>query len=190
VRETLAVRLPAAVGAKETETVHVAFTASIDGLVGQLLVCVKSGAFVPVTEISVIVSGPVPVFLTVDVCAALLVPTCCEPKVRLAGVSVTAGAGAAPVPVSDTLCGLPAASSPIWMLAVRVPAALGVKVVEIVQAALTASVEGLNGHVFVWAKSPAFAPLTPTLEIVKGAVPELVSVTDCAALVVPVSCEP
>jgi len=100
---------------------------------------------------SVIVSGAVPVFFTVELWTALLVPTCCDPKLRLEGVSVTAGAGAVPVPLSATLCGLPVASSATWMLAVRVPAALGVNVVEIVQVALTASVAGLRGHVLVCA---------------------------------------
>src|SRR2546425_8303755 len=76
------------------------------------------------------------------------------------------------------------------MLALRLPAAVGVKVTEIVQLAPAASVLGLSGQVFVWAKSLAFAPLTATVLIVSAAVPELVSVTFCAALVVPTACCP
>ena len=97
-----------------------------------------------------IVNGAVPVFWTVDVWTPLLVPTCCDPKLRLDGVSVTAGAGAVPVPVSATLCEPPAASSATWTLAVRVPDVLGVNVTETVHVPFTASVAGASGHVFVW----------------------------------------
>ena len=61
----------------------------------------------------------------------------------------------------------------------------GAKVTEIVQLALAANVLGADGQVFVCAKSLAFVPVTPMLVIVSGAVPELVSVTFCAVLVVP-----
>jgi hypothetical protein len=93
-----------------------------------------------------ITSGAVPVFWSVELWAALVVPVSCEPKVRLVGVRVTAGA--VPVPVRATLCGLPAASSVTVMPALRLPAAVGEKVTEIVQLALAASVVG---HVFVCA---------------------------------------
>src|SRR5260370_1438951 len=69
-------------------------------------------------------------------------------------------------------------------LAPRLPLALGVNVTLIVQEALAASVLGLSGHGLVWAKSPAFVPVTAMLLIVKAAVPLLVSVTVLAALVV------
>jgi hypothetical protein len=46
-------------------------------------------------------SGAVPVFFSVDDCAALVVPSSCELKVRLPGVRVTAGA--VPVPLSATV---------------------------------------------------------------------------------------
>jgi hypothetical protein len=45
----------------------------------------------------------------------------------------------APVPLRATLCGEPVASSVIVILAVRVPAAVGVKVTEIVQLAPAAT---------------------------------------------------
>ena len=54
---------------------------------------------------------------------------------------VTAGSGAIPVPVSATLCGEAAALSARLSEAVSVPAATGLKVIEIVQEALAASVE-------------------------------------------------
>lgn len=107
------------------------------------------------------------------------------PKLRLVGFSVTPGAETVPVPDNATLCGLPVALSAIVTLALRLPVAEGVKVTPIAQLLPAASVLGLIGHVFVWAKSPAFVPPTPMLVMVSGAAPLLVSVTDCAALVVP-----
>ena len=107
------------------------------------------------------------------------------PKLSEVGLSVTAGAGVTPVPVSGRLCGLSAASSAILTLALRAPFAEGVKVTLRMQFAPAASVFGLMGQVFVWAKSPALVPLTETLVMVSAAVPLLVSVTVCAALVVP-----
>ena len=44
-----------------------------------------------------------PLFVSVEVAAPLVVPTCCDANVRVAGLMVTAGAGAVPVPVSVTL---------------------------------------------------------------------------------------
>jgi hypothetical protein len=94
---TLAARLPVVVGLKLTVIVHVAFTATD---AGQSFVCVKSPGSVPTRVMPLIVSGAVPVFRSVDVCAALVEPTSCEPKARLAGVSVTAEA--VPVPERAT----------------------------------------------------------------------------------------
>lgn len=70
----------------------------------------------------------------------------------------------APVPLSVTLCGVPVALSAIVTLAERLPVTDGANVAEIVHVAFTASVAGLTGQVFVCAKSPAFAPVIPTLE--------------------------
>ena len=90
---TAAVRLPVAAGVKVTLMVQVALAAR---LAGQSLDCAKSAALVPATAIALIVSGPVPVFRRVEACGALVAPTPCEPKARVAGVSVTAGAGPPP----------------------------------------------------------------------------------------------
>jgi len=95
----------------------------------------------------VIVNGAVPELLSVVLCDALVVPTGCDEKVRLVGVRVTAGA--VPLPVSGTVCGLPVALSVTEMLAVRLPVAVGVKVTEMVQLAPAASVLGLSGQVLV-----------------------------------------
>ena len=93
------------------------------------------------------------------------------------GLSVTAGAETTPVPLRETLCGLPAALSLILTLALRAPEAEGENVTRMVQLALAASELGASGQVVVSPKSAAFVPATPMLLIVNAAVPELVRVT-------------
>ena len=85
---TVARRLPWSVGVKVTEIVQVALTAR---LAGQLLDCAKSDEFGPATVIPEMASGAVPEFRRVEACAAPVVPWICDPKLRLVGVSVTAG---------------------------------------------------------------------------------------------------
>jgi hypothetical protein len=133
------------------------------------------------------VRGAVPVFFRVADWDALVVPTSCEPKARLVGVSVTAGAGAAPDPPSVTACGAPGASSAMLTFAARLPAVVGEKVTVIVHVAFTSS-EG--GQSFVWPKSPGSLPASPMLVMPSGALPLFLSVAVCAVLVVPTSCEP
>jgi hypothetical protein len=146
--ETLAERLPAEPGVKVTETVHVALAASVAGETGQSFDCAKSAAFAPVIAMPLIESGPVPELRTEIVCAAAVVPTRCEPKARLVGESAIP-AVAVPVPVRDSVCGLPVALSVTVTAAVRVPAAVGENVTEIVHVALAASVAGAIGQVVV-----------------------------------------
>jgi hypothetical protein len=67
-----------------------------------------------------------------------------------------------PVPVSDTVWGLPGALSVTESEAVSVPAAMGVKVTLTVQLAPAATV---LPQVLVWPKSPASAPVSPMLVI-------------------------
>src|SRR6476646_6062990 len=118
------------------------------------------------------VSPAVPEFVRVTGVGGLVVPTCCEPKVRLVGERDTAGAGgggaAAPVALSAAWCGLPDALSVIVRLALRVPVAEGENVTEAAHDAPAASV---LAHVFVCAKSAAFAPETAMLVIVNAALP-------------------
>jgi hypothetical protein len=92
---TVAEREPDAVGVKTTLIEQVAFTASVAGDSGQSVVGEKSPGFVPAIDTPVIASGAVPVFLSVELCEALGVPTSWLPRLRLAGVSETAGAGGA-----------------------------------------------------------------------------------------------
>src|SRR2546426_12244833 len=72
-------------------------------------------------------SGAPPLFVRVTFCAGLVVPTRWLHKGLLVAESVAVG-GVTPVPVSDTDCGLPAASSVMVAVAARAPAAAGVKV--------------------------------------------------------------
>ena len=84
----------------------------------------------------------------------------------------------APLPPKLTTCGLPVALSVMVKEPVLPPAAVGVKVTLMAQFAPAAK---LVPQELVCAKSPAVTMLV----IVKAAVPVLVNVTGCAALVVP-----
>jgi hypothetical protein len=121
-----AVKLPASAGVNVTEIVQLEPAAS--GL-SHVLVCAKSAALVPVIEM-LNVSGAAPVFINVADCAALVVPVVAL-NVSDGGVSETIGAR--PVPVRATVCGEPVALSATFKLAVKLPAAAGVNVTEIVQ---------------------------------------------------------
>jgi hypothetical protein len=71
--------------------------------------------------------------------------------------------------------------------ATRLPAAVGLNVTLIVQLLPAAT---LAPHVLLSAKSPAFVPVTPMLVIARLLPPVLLSVTVCAALVLPTDCVP
>lgn len=127
-------RLPTAKGENVTAMLQLKPAAS---LLLQLFVCEKSPLFVPVTAMLLMVRVVVPVLLKLMFCAALVVPAAWLAKVRLAGVSVTSGT-ALVMPIPERLTcrpGLlpPGALSMIANVAVRVPAADGVKVIRMVQ---------------------------------------------------------
>ena len=86
--------------------------------------------------IPVIVNVVVPTFVNVTVLAALVIPTVTEPKLTLVGDSFAV----VPIPLSGTFCGLPAALSVMLKAAVRVPEAVGLNLMLIVQLAPAASV--------------------------------------------------
>jgi hypothetical protein len=178
--ETFAVRVPAAVGVKVTLIVQLALAFTLPP---QVLVSAKSPLLVPVIAMLVRESAAEPLLVSVTFCAALVVFTVWLAKVRLAGDSVTAGVppALAPVPVRETVCGLPVALSVIETFAVREPAAVGVNVKLTVQLALAFT---LPPQVLVSAKSPLLVPVIAILERESAAVPLLVSVTFCATLVV------
>ena len=97
------------------------------------------------------------------------------PKAKLVGEKLTLDA--APVPVRLTVCGLPVALSATVIVPGWLPAAVGVNVTLMEQLAPAATE---TAQVLVW----AYGALAVMLVIFSAAVPELVSVTVCAALVV------
>jgi hypothetical protein len=129
-------RAPVAVGVNVTLIVQVfdpAVAGKVAGAIGQadapVLVCAKS----PDAAMEMIVRGPVPVFVSVTVCAALVVLTNWLPKVSVVGASPTAGTGFAPVPVREIFCGLVLSLSVNRNVAVSAPATVGLNVTLTVQ---------------------------------------------------------
>src|SRR4051794_30301181 len=72
--ETVAVRAPPAVGLNDAEIAHEALGARVAGASGQSFVWAKSLAFAPPTLMPVIDNAVAPLFVSVAVCAALVVP--------------------------------------------------------------------------------------------------------------------
>jgi len=124
VKVRVAVRVPVAVGMKATVRAQVECAASD---VPQALTTVKS----PVVMVALRrVSGTSPALVMVICCVGLAVLSCCCGKVREVGVRVSV-AGELPMPVSCAVC-VPA-ESVSESVPVRVPLAVGVKVMESVQ---------------------------------------------------------
>jgi hypothetical protein len=151
---------------------------------------VKSPAFVPVgvrgaklTTLRLeMLSGVLPRFVSVTVFRELL-PVSCAPKLREVVERLTA----VPVPLRLTVCGLFAALSLIESVAVRLPVADGVNVTLTVQVLLGVTVAPAQVLALL-AKSLAFVPPIVTVEMVRLAVPLLVTVTVCGVLVTPTFC--
>jgi len=178
--ERVAAKLAAEAGVKVTEIEQLAPAASD---VPQVLVCAKSDGLAPASVIPEIVSAALPVFLSVAVCAAEVVPVVAV-KLSDDGVSDAIGAGGTvPVPLSWTVCGEPVALSTIESVAAKLAAEAGVKVTEIEQLAPAASE---LPQVLVWAKSDGLVPASVMPEIVSAALPVFLSAAVCAADVVPV----
>ena len=173
----LAVRAPVAPGAKVTLTVQVPPAAT--GVVQP--VAANSDASAPVTVRPVTVSGPVPVLVTVTVCAADVVPTAWPPKARVAGATATCGA--VPVPVRSTTGAAPGASEATVSVAALAPAVVGGNVTSTVHVAPGATAAAQP----VAANCAASVPPTVSADTVSGAEPVLVTVTVFA---VPVACRP
>ena len=90
--------------------------------------------------------------------------------------------GTVPVPVRELVCGEPDALSATESEPLKLPVAEGVNVTAIVQLVPGASVEP---HAVVSAKSLGFIPVRVMPEIMSEALPPLLSVNVCVALVVP-----
>jgi hypothetical protein len=141
-------------------------------LLPQVLVCTKS----LLTVMLEMVRETVPLLDTVTVCAALVVLTIWPAKVRL--VVDSCAEGAVPVPVRLTVFGLPEALSVNERLPARAPEVDGVKVTEIGQTELAATVPP---QLSVSTKSP----LEVMALIVSAALPGSKRLTICAPLVLP-----
>jgi hypothetical protein len=162
--ESNALREPVAVGVNFTLIAQLFSTAT---LAPQVLVSAKSPGLAPPMLMLEMFNAALPVLDSVTLCAALVVPTLCEPKVRLPTDRLAAGA--APVPLRLTVWGLPPALSAIASDALRVPAAVGVNVTLIAQLLSAAT---LLPQVLVSAKSPGFVP--PMLMLAMFSVASLV----------------
>ena len=150
--DTIALRLPVAVGLNLTVIVQLPPAGTLDP---QVFDWVKSLGFVPFSAIPIL-NADVPTLVRVTVCAELIVPTFWLPKLRLVVERLTE----VPVPVSATFCGLPPPLSVIDTEAARVPMARGAKLTLMAQLARAAT---LLPQVFVCVKSPLFVPVMATL---------------------------
>ena len=124
--DRLALSVPVAAGLNSTETVQLAPAARVElQVVADLR---KELTLVPAIVSEVRVTEPVPVFLIVTVCAAVVEPSVVEAKVRLEGVSETVKVWAAvPVPVMFSDWVPVQALSSTSKVAVSVPVAAGLK---------------------------------------------------------------
>ena len=177
----VAVRVPAAVGLNTTLAEQLAEAAR------------PEPQFVPETEKSeefaplmamllMVIDEPAPL-VRVTVCGALLEATAVLANERLAGDTDAALELAAPVPESDSDCGLLLAESMKLRIALRVPAALGLNTTLAEQLAAAAR---LAPHVLAEiAKSAAFVPVIATLFTVMDVPSPFFSVAERDALVDP-----
>src|SRR5205807_10137141 len=169
---------------KLTLIVQLAPGATEPAPLGQVLPAAKakSAACAPVMVMLVRFSGASPLLVSVTFCAALVVPTRCSPNALLVAESVEIGRASCREG-GDTDGGLPAASKVMVSVAVRALAAVGVKVRLSTQLAPAASVTPLTQVVpEASAKSPALAPPSTAVAMLRGAVPLLVRVTVCTGL--------
>src|SRR6202521_5351885 len=96
------------------------------------------------------VNAPLPVFLIVKVCGALVVPWDWLPKASAVGDKLPTGPLAIPIPSRTTTWGLPvAALSEMLAKALSTPVIEGLNVKLIVQLAPTARVAGEVGQLLV-----------------------------------------
>src|SRR5258708_764185 len=118
----------------------------------QVVVSEKSAALVPVSEMLVMLTVDWPTLDSVTFFTGLFVPTLTLPKLRDGGESWIW----VPVPVSDTVWGLPAALSFTFNVAVSVLMVVGLNLTLIEQLALGAT---LVPQELVSVKRVGFAPL-------------------------------
>jgi hypothetical protein len=178
-KERLPDAVPAAVGVNVTATVQDADAPT--GLEVEHVVPDATVAKGPVTLIAVKVRLAPPLLVSVTVCEGLVVPIGSDGKVGAADKLTT---GPAPVPLKLTVCGLLLALSVKLSEALRLPVADGVNVTLTVQVLLGATAAPVQVSALL-AKSLGFVPLIVTAEMLSAALPVLLMVTGCDALVVP-----
>jgi len=157
-----ALRAPVAVGLNVTLMVHEDPTVRV---LPQVWVWAKSPLLVPVIAMLDIVSVLPPLFLTVTVWAALVVPVFWLPKTSDVGDNVAADTA---VPARVAVCGLPVALSVTETDALRAPMAVGLNVTLMEHLPPTAT---LVPQVLVSVKSPLLVPVIAMLLTVIVAVP-------------------
>lgn len=190
VNKIAAVRDPLAVGENLMLTEHDAPPPTLPAPTGQVsLEIEKSLGLAPPSEIEENAAGLLLVLVTVTLCATLVVPVFCKANVRLEGLKVRAGGPDWPVPETPIDCGLPLALSLKVIAVTRAPTALGENVMLTEHEAPAARLTAPTGQVsFEMEKSPGLAPVSPIDENVTALLPVLLTITLCAALVVPVFC--
>jgi hypothetical protein len=152
----------------------------------ELLAIAKSPAFVPESPTALSVTADALLLLSVTVCAALVLPALVSGNEIEVGLTVTPPVtGKLPVPESVTWCGLPPAESEIVSVADRAPAAVGLKMMPMLQ---LLDPPRLDPQVLpAIAKSPGSAPAIATLSKEIVVVPSLCNVTVWTALGEPTS---
>src|SRR5271155_4711338 len=172
---SVAVRAPFACGANSTLIVQLAPAASVPVALhpapDEGSGTAKSPAFAPLTVKLVKFTGPVLVFITVTLIAALVVVSACDPNAKLLGVTVTVAVPGVPVPVKVTVCG--------------VPVPVGLNVIENTHGSASTPMLGHCAKV-----APAKSPLVTMLLKISGKLPLFDTVTVCAALVDPTAWPP
>src|SRR5580704_11410887 len=116
--------------------------------------------------------------------ATLTIPTELPAAIVAGGPGINANCDGnnIPVPLSATICGLSGALSEICSVAERGPRSDGVNAIVNVQTLNTISG---SGQLLLWMKSAAFGPAMLALNPVNGAVPVLVTFTNCGGETTP-----
>ena len=170
-----------AAGSIKARAVVLTLTFTVAGVPGVTLTVAGTVQFAPcgapVQDKEILCCAPVSFNCNekLAVCPAVTVAVACD--------AVTEKSVFVPVPEMATLCGELAALSVMVTEAVRAAVAVGVNLTLMAQLAPAATVVP---HVLDWLKSPLLVPVTAMEVMESGVLPALVSVTVCAALVVPV----
>jgi hypothetical protein len=172
------VRVPVPVGLNVIENTHGAASTPILGHCANV-----APAKSPLVTMLLKFSGKFPLFDTVTVCPALVVPSAWLPNVNEVGAIPIATA--TPVPVSVTVCGLPVALSVNVIVPVRAPAAVGVNVIGNVHGFASTAMLGHCANV-----APAKSPVIAMLVNVTAVLPVFDTVNVSGVLVNPMPSSP